>query len=155
MGYIEDMRKLVGNHPLILTGSHVIILNKQNEILLQLRTDFNMWGIIGGALEYGETLKEAAKREVFEETGLIIKDLELFHTFSGPNLFQVYPNGDQVYGVMVVFVCRNYEGDLQCDPNESKELRFFPLHTVPSNIGTIPKMIIEKFQQSFALKTEK
>ncbi|EEM04991.1 NUDIX domain-containing protein [Bacillus pseudomycoides] len=61
MRYIEDMWKLVGNHPLILIGSHVIIVN---EISLQLRTDFNMWGIIGGALEYGETLEEAAKREV-------------------------------------------------------------------------------------------
>ncbi|WP_243523225.1 NUDIX hydrolase [Bacillus pseudomycoides] len=155
MGYIEDMRKLVGNHPLILTGSHVIILNKQNEILLQLRTDFNMWDIIGGVLEYGETLEEAAKREVFEETGLVIKDLELFHTFSGPNLFQVYPNGDQVYGVMVVFVCCNYEGDLQCDPNESKELRFFPLHTLPHNIGAVPKMIIDQFQQAVAMKLQK
>ena len=155
MGYIEDMRKLVGNRPLILTGSHVIMLNRQNEILLQLRTDFNMWGIVGGALEYRETLEEAAKREVFEETGLIIKDLELFHTFSGQQLFQVYPNGDQVYGVMVVYICRNYEGELQCDPNESKELRFFPLHTLPHNIGAVPKMIIDQFQQAVTMKIEK
>ena len=73
MGYIEDMRNLVGNHPLILIGSHAIILNENNEILLQLRTDFNRWGIIGGALEYNETLEDALKREVYEETGLIIK----------------------------------------------------------------------------------
>jgi len=46
MGYIEDMRNLVGNHPLILIGSHAIILNEQDQILLQLRTDFNRWGII-------------------------------------------------------------------------------------------------------------
>ena len=38
-----------------------------------LRTDFNRWSIIGGALEYNETLEDALKREVFEETGLIIK----------------------------------------------------------------------------------
>lgn len=29
MGYIEDMRNLVGNHPLILIGSHAIILNEK------------------------------------------------------------------------------------------------------------------------------
>ncbi|KEK23289.1 NUDIX hydrolase [Bacillus gaemokensis] len=155
MGYIEDMRELVGNRPLILIGSHVIILNNYNEILLQLRADFNIWGIIGGALEYNETLEDAAKREVFEETGLIVKDLELFHTFSGPDLFQVYPNGDQVYGVMVVYICRNYEGALQGDPNESKELRFFPLHTLPYNVGTVPKMIINQFQQVEAMKISK
>ncbi|PFK43266.1 DNA mismatch repair protein MutT [Bacillus cereus] len=148
MGYIKDMRKLVGNHPLILIGSHVIILNEQNEILLQLRTDFNMWGIVGGALEYGETLEEAAKREAFEETGLILKSLEFFHTFSGPEFFQVYPNGDQVHGVMIVYVCRNYEGELRCDQNESKELRFFPLHTLPNNIGVVPKMMIEQFNKT-------
>ena len=73
MGYIEDMRNLVGNQPLILIGSHAIIVNENNEILLQLRTDFNRWGIIGGALEYNETLEDALKREVYEETGLIIK----------------------------------------------------------------------------------
>lgn len=149
------MRKLVGNHPLIITGSHVIVLNKQNEILLQLRTDFNMWGIIGGALEYGETLEEAAKREAFEETGLIVKDLELFHTFSGPNLFQIYPNGHQVFGVMAVYICQNYEGELQCDRTESKGLRFFSLHTLPHNISAVPKMIIDQFQQSITMKTEK
>lgn len=31
MGYIEDMRNLVGNHPLILIGSHAIILNEKDE----------------------------------------------------------------------------------------------------------------------------
>ena len=29
MGYIEDMRNLVGNHPLILIGSHAIIVNEK------------------------------------------------------------------------------------------------------------------------------
>ncbi len=88
MGYIEDVRNLVGNHPLILIGSHAIILNEKNEVLLQLRTDFNRWGIIGGALEYNETLEDALKREVFEETGLIIKNPELFRTYSGPDFFK-------------------------------------------------------------------
>ena len=35
MGYIEDMRNLIGNHPLILIGSHAIILNEKDEVLLR------------------------------------------------------------------------------------------------------------------------
>lgn len=73
MGYIEDMRNLVGNHPLILIGSHAIILNEKDEALLQLRTDFNRWGIIGGALEYNETLEDALKRKCLKKLDLLLK----------------------------------------------------------------------------------
>ncbi|MEK4933719.1 MULTISPECIES: NUDIX hydrolase [Bacillus] len=148
MGYIEDMRQRVGNHPLILIGSHAIILNENNEILLQLRTDFNRWGIIGGALEYNETLEDAVKREVFEETGLTVKNVELFRTYSGPDFFQIYPNGDQVHGVLVIYICRESQGELVCDPTESKELRFFPLDELPSNLPPVIERIIKEFQHS-------
>ncbi|KIU73005.1 phosphohydrolase (MutT/nudix family protein) [Bacillus thuringiensis Sbt003] len=107
-------------------------LNEKGEVLLQLRTDFNRWGIIGGALEYNETLEDALKREVFEETGLIIKNPELFRTYSGPDYFQIYPNGDQVHGVLVVYICREFYGELVCDQSESKELRFFSLDELPN-----------------------
>lgn len=147
MGYIEEMRQRVGNHPLILIGSHAIILNENNEILLQLRTDFNRWGIIGGALEYNETLEDAVKREIFEETGLTVKNVELFRTYSGPDFFQIYPNGDQVHGVLVVYICREFQGELVCDQTESKELRFFPLDELPSNLPPVIERIITDFQQ--------
>ncbi|MED1569017.1 NUDIX hydrolase [Bacillus paramycoides] len=148
MGYIEDMRKRVGNHPLILIGSHAIILNEKNEILLQLRTDFNRWGIIGGSLEYNETLEDALKREVFEETGLTVKNVELFRTYSGPDFFQIYPNGDQVHGVLVIYICRDFDGKLICDHTESKELRFFPLDALPSTLHPVIERIITEFQQT-------
>ncbi|MES9781232.1 NUDIX hydrolase [Bacillus thuringiensis] len=148
MGYIEDMRNLVENHPLILIGSHAIILNEKDEVLLQFRTDFNLWGIIGGALEYNETLEDALKREVFEETGLIIKEPELFRTYSGPDFFQIYPNGDQVHGVLVVYICREFHGELVCDQRESKELRFFPFDELPSNLHPVIEKILRDFHQS-------
>lgn len=148
MGYIEDVRNLVGNHPLILIGSHAIILNEKNEVLLQLRTDFNRWGIIGGALEYNETLEDALKREVFEETGLIIKTPELFRTYSGPDFFQIYPNGDQVHGVLVIYICHEFQGELICDQTESKELRFFPLDELPITLHPVIEGIIRDFQHS-------
>ena len=148
MGYIEDMRNLVGNHPLILIGSHAIILNEKMKYCRRLRTDFNRWSIIGGALEYNETLEDALKREVFEETGLIIKNPELFRTYSGPDFFQIYPNGDQVNGVLVVYICREFHGELVCDQSESKELRFFPLDELPSNLPSVIERIITDFRKS-------
>ena len=114
----------------------------------RLRTDFNRWSIIGGALEYNETLEDALKREVFEETGLIIKNPELFRTYSGPDFFQIYPNGDQVNGVLVVYICREFHGELVCDQSESKELRFFPLDELPSNLPSVIERIITDFRKS-------
>jgi 8-oxo-dGTP pyrophosphatase MutT (NUDIX family) len=54
MGYIMDLRKIVGSRPLIMTGSNVILLDSNNRILLQLRTDNNSWGLPGGSMEMGE-----------------------------------------------------------------------------------------------------
>ena len=126
MGYIEDMRNLVGNHPLILIGSHAIILNEKNEILLQLRTDFNQWGIIGGALEYNETLEDALKREVYEETGLIIK-IQNYSVHTQDEIsFKSIKRQSSTRCTRCLYLPR-IQGELVCDHTESKELRFFRL----------------------------
>ena len=62
------------------------------------------------------------KREVFEETGLTVKNVELFRTYSGPDFFQIYPNGDQVHGVLVVYICREFQGKLVCDQTGIKRI---------------------------------
>ena len=56
--------------PFIQTGSAIIIRNEDKEILLQERTDRNMWGLPGGCQELGEDLRETAIREAYEETGI-------------------------------------------------------------------------------------
>lgn len=57
MGYITDLRKLVGSRPIIMIGACVIVVNEKVEILLQLRNDNHCWGLAGGSLEIGETLE--------------------------------------------------------------------------------------------------
>lgn len=42
------------------------------------------WALPGGFVEYGESLEAAALREAYEETGLRVKLLEQFHTYSRP-----------------------------------------------------------------------
>lgn len=39
MNYIKSLRKYVGTNPIIAPGSAIIVLNRKNEILLQLRSD--------------------------------------------------------------------------------------------------------------------
>ena len=76
MEYFKYLRQFVGHKPIILPGSVVIILNDQDEVLLQKRHDEN-WGLPGGLMDLGESFEAVAKREVFEETGLVVENLKL------------------------------------------------------------------------------
>jgi len=67
--YIKEIRKFIGTRPLILVGATVVVLNKNKQILLQLRADTKEWGLPGGAMELAESLEQTAERELFEETG--------------------------------------------------------------------------------------
>lgn len=144
MGYIADLRKLVGKRPLVMAGASVILLNKNNQILLQLRRDNNCWGLPGGSLELGETLEEVAKRELYEETGLIANRLKLFHTFSGTEFYYKYPHGDEVYNVVSNYICEDYSGELKIN-EESTELQFFSMNELPLNISPPDLPVIKEF----------
>ncbi len=148
MGYVSELRALIGKRPLILVGANIIILDSGSRMLLQRRTDNNTWGIIGGALEIGETLEETAKREAFEETGLVVENLQLFDIFSGPDFFYEYPNGDQVYDVCVVYIVKSFTGEIRTDDKEGHALQFFPLDQLPANINQPDKPIIEGLLRS-------
>ena len=86
-------------------------------------------------MELDEVVEDAAKRELLEETGLIAEELELFGVFSGEDCHYVYPNGDEVSNVDIVYVCRKYSGALQCQAGEVDELRFFSVDEIPDNIS--------------------
>ncbi|MDO0950270.1 NUDIX domain-containing protein [Mammaliicoccus sciuri] len=72
MDYISSLRDKVGHAPVILVGALVLIFNKDKQVLLQLRSDNESWGLPGGTMELGESFEEAAIREVYEETNLEI-----------------------------------------------------------------------------------
>ena len=98
-----DMRKRVGHIPLMQCGASVIVENERGEILLQQRSDNGAWGYPGGAVELYERVEDAARRELFEETGLHAGKMELLGVFSGPEMAYTYPNGDQVSNVAVSY----------------------------------------------------
>ena len=98
MNYIKDMRELIGHNMLFTVGCGAII-EKDEKILLQHRTDEDNWCIPGGVMELGETFEETVTREVYEETGLHLSGLTIFGLYSGEKCYVEYPNQDQVYSV--------------------------------------------------------
>lgn len=62
MGYVEDLRKIVGNQALNLVGVAVAVINENGDLLLQRRND-GRWGIPGGFIEfYGRCRKKRSVR---------------------------------------------------------------------------------------------
>ena len=125
MGYIMNLRKYVGHKPLIGLGATTLVFNDKKELLLNLRTDTNTWGIPGGSMELYETIEETAVRELKEEAGISADELELVTILSGKEYYFEYPNGDKMCTVIVLFKVLNYTGDIKVADNESKQLRFF------------------------------
>jgi 8-oxo-dGTP pyrophosphatase MutT (NUDIX family) len=147
--YIKEMRKYIGHRPLLLCGASVILINKDGRVLLQHRKDNDCWGFPGGAVELGERVEDAAAREVFEETGLKIIDMDLFGVYSGEDLYYKYPNGDEVYNIDVVYISRNYSGVLSVDNVEVKDASFFSIDEIPHKISPPVKPIINDFIQTY------
>ena len=124
--------------PFIQTGSAIIIVNKNGEILLQERMDNGRWGLPGGCQDLGEDLKDTAIREAFEETNIEIKkeDLILIDNISGESRKRTYPNGDIVYNNTSLYLFRiddNQIKNIKWD-SESKRLEFFALNKIPENL---------------------
>lgn len=122
--------------------------NEKGELLLELRADNHCWGTVGGAVELGESVEEAAKREMLEETGLVAEELELFRVFSGEETHYIYPNGDEVHVVDIVFICRKFHGSLKPQASEVDDLKFFPIDQIPNNISPPQRTTIARYIES-------
>jgi len=149
MPYAQNLRAIVGSRPLILVAAGVLICNDAGDLLLQRRTDDQLWGIPGGSMELGESAEETARREVREETDLMVGDLRLFGVFSGADMYHVYPNGDQVAIVSVVYLATPESSQAPMCGDESLELRSFTrdaLQAVPLSAPNRP--IIRRFLEN-------
>lgn len=142
--YIQNIRRKIGHDRLIAVGAGVFIYRK-GQILLQKRKDNNCWGIHGGAVEIGETTEEAAKRELWEETGLIANKLELLGVFSGKDMLYTYPNGDEIYIIGINYICRDFSGNLITETNETIDLKWFDINELPEEINPPDKKPLKAF----------
>ncbi|MFK3959226.1 NUDIX hydrolase [Guptibacillus hwajinpoensis] len=133
MDYIKHLRSMVGHEKVIMVVAGAMVFDDENGLLLQLRTDSESWGLPGGFMDLNESVQETARREVFEETGLVLKDMSLFGIYSGPDKEKTFGNGDQVSPVQIIFRCHDFEGELR-GSDESFETAFFSLGDLPENL---------------------
>jgi 8-oxo-dGTP pyrophosphatase MutT (NUDIX family) len=121
------------------------IIEHKGEVLFDQRADAPFWGLIGGHLEDDESLLEGLRREVREETGLELRTVSLFGTFSDPTRRVRYANG-RIYPVLSVA----YRVEVDDPSNfrrsdESRDLRFFPKDSFPNDIIATQLPIIERY----------
>lgn len=132
------MRKAPNGTPVVVqTGASIIVEDSQGRILMQQRSDDGTWSYPGGRIEIDETVEDGARREVFEECGLKVGKLELLGVFSGRELNHIYPNGNEVCGVDIVFISSDYSGQLSSLDQEAKAMGFFPIDDLPQPISAM------------------
>jgi ADP-ribose pyrophosphatase YjhB (NUDIX family) len=79
------------------------LIEYDGALLLERRSDCGRWGLIGGAVDAGESLTDALRREVHEETGLTVTGYRLFGTFSDPTRIAAYPDGNVFRVIGIVY----------------------------------------------------
>jgi 8-oxo-dGTP pyrophosphatase MutT (NUDIX family) len=128
--YIKDIRAKVGNSLLQMPSVTILFFDQNGRVLLVKNRDTNLWVLPGGAIEPCETPSDAAVREMWEETGLIVEPTEILGVYGGPEFVVEYSNGDKTSYVMIVFKSRIIGGELSPMDDESTDAAFFPLSEI-------------------------
>lgn len=107
-------------------GANCIFL-WQDKLLLEKRTDSDIWGLVGGGCKKTETGRDAIAREAYEELGVRIpKDrFEKLAVYGEPGRVAAFRDGSIWRMVIVVYRYEFPEEPVLRLSSESKELRFF------------------------------
>ena len=100
-----------------------VVRNDRGEILLIERTDNGLWALPGGAQEIGESVKDAVRREVREETAIEVEVTGLTGIYSDPAHVIAYDDGEVRRQFNICYTARVTVGDLAIS-DESTDIRF-------------------------------
>jgi ADP-ribose pyrophosphatase YjhB (NUDIX family) len=141
--YITYLRTLIGEKPVNLVGAAGAIFNPARELLLQRKVGTGRWTVPGGICELGESFEEALRREVREETSLLVESAEFLTVVSGAHTFKHLPNGHEFYMYTALYRVTQWSGRPTPDGIEGEELRFFPVSALPPLAGPVGRRLAE------------
>ncbi len=104
----------------IVPSVNAVVTDDQGRVLLIHRTDNDNWALPGGAMDFGESLPEAAIRETSEETGIKVEITGLVGIYTDPRHVILYTSNNEArQEFSVVFTARPVSGT----PTPSEESR--------------------------------
>jgi ADP-ribose pyrophosphatase YjhB (NUDIX family) len=112
-------------------------------LLLMQRSDNGAWGLPGGYVEIGESVVEAAAREVVEETGVRVEVGRLVGVYSDPRVQVIaYPDGRRVQAVNLCFEARPLGNEAPTTPHETLATGWFAPDALPDPLVPIHEIRI-------------
>jgi len=123
-----------------ISPSIIVRICRDNEILLARKADFlpNVYGLIAGFVEVGESLEETVHREVYEEVGLQVKNIQYFDS-------QPWPFPDSL---MIAFTADYESGEITLRDGELETAGWYRadnLPGLPSTSISVSRTLIDDF----------
>jgi ADP-ribose pyrophosphatase YjhB (NUDIX family) len=146
--YLWQLRQVVGDRLLLTPGAEVVVVDDQDRMLFQQRSDSGLWELPGGAAEPGMSFRETAAQELLEESGLHVQpdDLVPFGSLSEAALHTItYPNGDRLQCYALLFEARQWTGDLVPGADEVIQARFFEPDETPDPLQPQTEAVWEMY----------
>lgn len=114
----------------IVVAVTAAVQNPRGELLLIERTDNGLWALPGGAQDLGESVLQAARREVREETGIEVEIIGLSGIYSDPRHVIAYDNGEVRQEFSLCFRAKPVGGELRAS-SESRQARWISPDSLP------------------------
>jgi len=110
----------------LVPSVNVIVVNDAGEILLIRRTDNGNWAVLGGAIDLGESVAQAAVRETLEESGIDCAITGIVGMYSDPKHVILYTsNGEARQEFSIVLTARPLGGQ-PTPSSETNQVRWVP-----------------------------